>query len=182
MNAAPLLARIAEAIAHAQLECILIGNAAAALHGAPVTTLDFDFLFRDTPLNRKKLVRIATELGAIVLRPYYPASSLFRLTDDDLTLQVDFLGAIHGLRSFEGARKRSNTVHMAGHPLLVLSLEDIIASKAAANRDKDRAVLPILKATLRATEKKNHPKREKPKKGANARARRATPRDSARTR
>jgi len=155
MNAAPLLTRIAKALARAQLECILIGNAAAALRGAPVTTLDFDFWFRDTPQNRRKLVRLAQDLGAMVLRPYYPTRSLFRVTNDDLTLQVDFLGTIHGLRSFEGARKRSTTVDMAGSPLLVLSLEGIIKRKTSANRDKDRAVLPILHATLRALNEQN---------------------------
>jgi hypothetical protein len=163
MNAQPLLARVAKALANAHLECILIGNAAAALHGAPVTTLDFDFLFRDTPQNRTKLVRVAKELGAMVLRPYYPASSLFRVTDDDLTLQVDFLGSIHGLRSFEGARKRAATLEVAGHPLLVLALADIIKSKTAADRPKDRAVLPILKATLRATEARGEAKQAKRK-------------------
>jgi hypothetical protein len=37
MDASPLLARIAELLARHRLEAILIGNAAAALQGAPVT-------------------------------------------------------------------------------------------------------------------------------------------------
>jgi hypothetical protein len=110
VDAAPLLERIARALNEAKLDAILIGNAGAALHGAPVTTLDFDFFFRDTASNRKKLVVFARELGAIVLRPYYPASSLFRVTDDDLTLQTDFMGTIHGLRSYEGVKKRAAVV------------------------------------------------------------------------
>ncbi len=150
MDAQPLLRRIARALENAKLDAVLIGNAAAALHGAPVTTLDFDFFFRDTPANRRKLVIFARELGAIVLRPYYPASSLFRVTDDDLTLQADFMGAIHGLRSFEGVRRRASKVEIDGHALHVASLEDIVKSKKAANRPKDRAVLPILEATLDA--------------------------------
>ncbi|MGH7282145.1 MAG: hypothetical protein ACRELY_11515 [Polyangiaceae bacterium] len=154
MDAAPLLERIAAALAKAKLECILIGNAAAALQGAPVTTLDFDFFFRNTPQNRKKLIRFAKDLRAVVMRPYYPASSMFRVTDENLTLQADFLGTIHGVRSFEGARKRSITVEIGGHALHVLSLEDILKSKRAANRPKDRAVLPTIEATLRAKESK----------------------------
>lgn len=154
MDATPLLARIAKALANAKLEAVLIGNAAAALQGAPVTTLDFDFFFRDTAANRKKLVAVARELGAVVFRPYYPASSLYRVTDDDLTLQVDFLGVIHGLKSFEGVKRRSSTVSVGEHSLRVASLEDIVKSKQATNRPKDRAVLPVLEATLDARRKK----------------------------
>ena len=40
--------RGSRALAEARLEAVLIGNAAAALRGAPVTTLDFDFCFRAT--------------------------------------------------------------------------------------------------------------------------------------
>jgi hypothetical protein len=54
MDAAPLLQRIAATLRDCKLEAVLIGNAAAALHGAPVTTLDFDFLFRATPANIHK--------------------------------------------------------------------------------------------------------------------------------
>jgi hypothetical protein len=44
MNAAPLLTVVAASLATAKLETVLIGNAAAAIQGALVTTVDFDFL------------------------------------------------------------------------------------------------------------------------------------------
>jgi hypothetical protein len=51
MDAAPILSQIAELLARHGLEVVMIGNAAAALQGAPVTTIDIDFLFRKTPAN-----------------------------------------------------------------------------------------------------------------------------------
>src|ERR1051325_1527566 len=95
MNAAPLLARIASALKKAKLEAVLIGNAAAALRGAPVTTVDFDFMFRKTPVNIRKLKNVADELDAVVLRPFYPVSNLYRVVNDDVGLQLDFMPAIH---------------------------------------------------------------------------------------
>ena len=44
MDAGIYLQEIAEQFALSGLEAVLIGNAAAALQGTPVTTLDFDFL------------------------------------------------------------------------------------------------------------------------------------------
>ncbi len=40
-------------------EAIMVGNAAAAIQGAPVTTLDF--MYRKTRSNLKKLKQIADE-------------------------------------------------------------------------------------------------------------------------
>src|ERR1041385_1797017 len=101
MDAAPQLARIAELLERHGLEAVLIGNAAAALQGAPVTTVDLDFLFRKTPANLKKLKAIASELDAVILRPYYPISGLFRIVRDRDGLQLDFMSVIDGVRSFE---------------------------------------------------------------------------------
>ena len=56
---------------------------------------------------------------------------------------------IDGIRSFESLRSRSSVVRIKSHELRVASLEDIIRSKAAANRAEDRAVLPVLRRTLR---------------------------------
>ncbi len=150
MNAAPLLTGVARALALSHLDAVMIGNAAAALQGAPVTTLDFDFMFRATPANMKKLKRFASELSAMILRPYYPASSLYRVIDDESGLQVDFMSTIHGVRSFEGLKSRAGSVDVARFSIQVADLADIIKSKKAAGRPKDRAVLPILERTLRA--------------------------------
>lgn len=148
MNAEPLLNRIASVLADHRLEAVMIGNAAAALHGAPVTTLDIDFMFRKTPLNLKKLKGVARTLDAVILRPYYPVSELFRVTNDSQGLQLDFMAKLHGIRSFEGLRSRAEPVVFGEHTLLVASLADIIKSKRAAGRDRDKAVLEILQRTL----------------------------------
>ena len=55
MDAEIYLRQIAEQFAKIGLEAVLIGNAAPALQGVPVTTVDIDFLFRKTPSNIAKL-------------------------------------------------------------------------------------------------------------------------------
>ncbi|HVY45582.1 MAG TPA: hypothetical protein VHB21_06865 [Minicystis sp.] len=152
MDARPALERIARALASCRLEAILIGNAAAALHGAPVTTLDFDFLFRKTDTNVRKLKTLARELHGTVFRPFYPVSNLFRVQTEIGGLQLDFMPGVHGIRSFESARSRATSVDFASGRILVASLADVIKSKRAAGRPQDRAVLPILEETLREIE------------------------------
>jgi len=98
MNAEPLLTSVVVALATVRLEAILISNAAAALQGALVTTVDFDFMFRSTPVNLAKLKKFATRLDAVILRPYYPASALYRVMNDDRGLQADLMPAIHSRR------------------------------------------------------------------------------------
>ncbi len=149
MDARPLLERLARALSAARLEAVLVGNAAAALQGAPVTTLDFDFMFRTTRGNMRKLKAVAKALDASILRPYYPASDLFRVTNDDIGLQADFMGRLDGIRSFEALRARATRVEIRSASVLVANLQDVARSKRAANRPRDRAVLPLLEATLR---------------------------------
>jgi hypothetical protein len=167
MNATPLLSRIITALRECGVEAVLIGNAAAALHGAPVTTLDFDFMFRDTALNLRKLKRVAAHLDAMILRPFYPVSKLYRVVDDATGLQVDFMPVIHGIRSFEGLKARSVSKNVGGSPVLVAALADIIASKEAAGRERDLAVLPVLRQTQAALEEKGS--RRPPRTGARRR-------------
>lgn len=90
MNATPLLSQILRALHEFRLEAVLIGNAAAAVHGAPVATLDFDFMFRDTPTNMRKLKAIAADLRAMILRPFYPQWPLFyRVVNEEAALKAE---------------------------------------------------------------------------------------------
>jgi hypothetical protein len=153
MNAQPLLNTVAAAFAASHFEPVMIGNAAAALHGAPVTTLDIDFMFRKTALNLTKLKSIAKRLQASILKPYYPASDLYRMVNDEQGMQLDFMTKLDGIRSYESLRSRSSPVEFGDHVLLIASLADIIKSKRAAGRSRDLAVLEILERTL--NEQKN---------------------------
>jgi|GEM_PF-783716 len=127
MNAAPLLSTLLAAIHGAHLEVILIGNAVAAMHGAPVTTLDFDFMFRDTAVNLRTLKRVAAQLEATILGSFCPISKLYRMVDDATGWQADFMPVIHGVWSFEGLRSR--------------------AVERQVGRKRDLAVLPVLEKT-----------------------------------
>ena len=153
MNAEPFLAEIARHLRDLHFDVVMIGNAAAALQGAPVTTVDFDFMFRKTAVNLRKLKALATRLHATVLRPYYPASDMFRIVRDDDGLQLDFMAAIHGVRSFAGLRARARAIEIGGVPLQVASLGDIIKSKRAARRPRDLAVLESLEKTREEAER-----------------------------
>ena len=154
MNAAPLLKKIARALHKARLEAIMVGNAAAALQGAPVTTLDVDFMFRKTSTNLRKLKVFADELDAQILKPYYPLSSLYRVVNDDTGMQVDFMSILHGIKSFENLRYDAVEVDFDEYILKVASLEKIIRSKKALGRPKDKAVISILEKTLDEKKKK----------------------------
>ena len=153
MNAEPLLILVARILAQRRLDAVMIGNAAAAIQGSPVTTMDIDFMFRKTPTNLTKLKRVADDLGAIVLRPFYPASQLYRITRDRDGLQLDFMARIDGIRSFELLRGRASLVQFGDHEIRVASLKDIIRSKERSGREQDLAVLPILRRTLDEKEK-----------------------------
>ena len=110
-------------------------------------------MFRKTPLNLKKLKAISEIFRAVILKPYYRVSDLFRVVNDERGIQLDFMSRLHGIRSFEGLRSRSTSVKFGEHEIKVASLADIIKSKRATGRDRDLAVLEILERTLDEQEK-----------------------------
>jgi hypothetical protein len=168
MNAAPLLHKVAETFARCHLEAVMIGNAAAALRGAPVTTLDIDFMFRKTPANLKKLKAVAASIQASIFKPYYPVSDLYRVVNEEQGVQLDFMSRVDGVRSFEGLRSRAAPVQFGQHSLLVACLPDIIKSKRAAGRNRDLAVLEILEKTLHEQANVNPKAKNGPGKGNRA--------------
>ncbi|MEP7002804.1 MAG: hypothetical protein ABI969_20095, partial [bacterium] len=82
MNAEPFLILVTRVLVQRRLDAVLIGKPAAASQGSPVTTMDFDLMFQKTPTNHSKLKRVADDLGAVVPRPFYPASQRYRVTRD----------------------------------------------------------------------------------------------------
>ena len=155
MDALPLLTRIAKIMDEQGLEAVLIGNAAAALQGAPVTTVGFDFMFRKTPANLRKLKALAVALDAVIFKAYYPPSNLFRIVRDDDGLQLDFMATVDGVRSLASLRSRAKKMSFGDTGMLVANLTDIIKSKRAAGRPRDFAALPSIEKALHEEEARN---------------------------
>ena len=71
------------------------------------------------------------------------------VSEGDLAVRVDIhYDRIPGGLTFSSIRSRAEIVAVGDERLTVASLADVIRSKEAANRPKDRAVLPILRDTL----------------------------------
>jgi hypothetical protein len=141
------LETIVRVAARVKLEFILVGNAAAILHDAPLTTDDFDLFIRHTPRNLAKLRAFAEEIGGVLMRPFEPTSEMRRVVAQ--TMSVDFIFRLGERQKFGSVRSRAVRMRKGKYEIMVASLPDIIAAKQAAGRPKDKASLPILKDTLR---------------------------------
>jgi hypothetical protein len=102
---------------------------------------------RDTPIVRKKLDRLAEEMGGAWVE-ISPLTRARRMVG--LRVGVDVLfDEIAGNLKFESLRSRARGIRLGDQVVVAAALEDIVRSKTAANRAKDRAQLPILEDTLR---------------------------------
>ena len=149
MNATPLLGTILDGLAAEKIEAVLIGNAAAAVQGAPVTTLDFDFMFRDTPANLAKLKRLAKRLDAVIFTPLLPSSGqprFYRLMSDVSGLRIDFLPVARGWEARMAARRRK-TAETVERRRVSASARDDRAREALA-RESDAQLDDLIRRRL----------------------------------
>lgn len=140
-----------------EVEFVLVGSAAAILHGAGYTTQDIDIVPSYASGNIQRLARALAEVDA---RYQDFAGRIFRpderrLTENRLNLLETRLGRVDILRSIEPDRKfedlvlGSELLEVEGVPVRTISLENLIEAKQIANRDKDRLHLVYLRETLR---------------------------------
>ncbi len=125
------------------VEFIIVGLSAATLQGAPVVTQDVDLWFKN--LQDPNIAKVARKLGGsyiptINLNPPMFAGKGLGLFDIVMTL--------HGLNKFEEEVTNTIKLKIRDQEILVLKLERIIKSKEAANREKDKLVLPVLRDSL----------------------------------
>lgn len=139
--------RVAEAISEARLEAVVVGCTAAIFHMAPLLTLDLDLLIRDTPLNRKKLKRVAELLGAQGPVPVSETSHVLHMRAGPIP--VDFIfDRLPGGLTFAAVKSRAERFSLGNVSVWLASLDDVIASKRAADRPKDRYHLEIIRQLL----------------------------------
>lgn len=142
------LERLVLALNAVGLDAVIVGMAAAAVQGAPVMTEDVDLLVRDTVRNRKKVRELCAELGGLQPMKASELADIETLLGGEAPVDVVYDHLPGGL-TFAKVKAHSETVTIGRATARVASLRDIIRSKKAANRPKDRAQLPILEATMK---------------------------------
>jgi len=123
---------------------LFIGKSGAILLGFPDTTQDADVFVERSPENGRVLVNALRELGFTLTDAQ--AAEIERGKDfvqlKNGPFDLDLIFAPDGIERFDDAWRRH--VDVEGFP--VCHPDDIIASKAAANRLRDRESLPRLRA------------------------------------
>jgi hypothetical protein len=122
---------------------MIVGLSAAAMQGAPVVTQDIELWFQD--LNNPSLAQALRDVGAAYVPPSILNPPMFALAGTDL---FDIVLRMDGLRDFKEELAHCHKIPFGPYSLRVLSLERILASKRAANRPKDKLVVPVLEDSL----------------------------------
>jgi len=151
-------AEIIAALERHAVRYIVIGGPAATLHGSPVMATDADICPAREGENLEQLARALVELRARIRTPGVPEGLAFACDATflsrievalNLTTRFGDLDVPSGTNGFEDLRQHAVTMSLMGGPVAVASLADVIRSKEAANRPKDRAALPALRLLLK---------------------------------
>ena len=123
---------------------LFIGKSGAILLGFPDTTQDADLFVEKTQSNGKALTVALRRLGFVLTEQQ--ALEIERGKDfvqlKNGPFDLDLVFAPDGIECFEDAWRRH--IEVEGFP--VCHIDDIIASKAATNRQKDKESLPRLRS------------------------------------
>lgn len=138
---------------------VVIGGTAAAIAGSTHVTFDLDICPERARRNLDRLAAALRRLSATPIGMPDDVAAAFQL--DGTTLgngslwtfmtdhgELDVVLDPAGTQGYKDLARNANRTEVYGLTILVAALEDVIRSKEAANRERDRAVLPNLRRTL----------------------------------
>ncbi len=157
-----------EVLTHHSVNYIVVGGVAAIVEGAPVTTLDLDIVIEHEAENVESTLEALRSIKAhyrdLAGRHITPTrerlkTNMTNLMQTDLG-PLDVLVEIGDGERYAELLPHSHVREVAGIRVKVLGLEKVIETKEAADRDKDRAVLPVLRRSLELKRKQQERERE----------------------
>lgn len=138
---------------------VVIGGFAAILHGSPTVTQDVDVTPQSSTENLQRLADALRELRARIRTDAEPEGLPFDASGESLRglrmlSLVTANGAFDisvepsGTQGYPDLRQDAVLMRIDDVEFFVASLADVIRSKEAAGRAKDRLVLPLLRELL----------------------------------
>src|SRR3954454_15394317 len=146
--------RIMQVLAKHGVECIFIGGMAAYLQGSPIPTDDVDVVpeakaDHAAPLSKPLKALIAKVRAGDEVFPFHhdgdslAAATIWNLTTKYGDLDITFTPS--GTQGYDDLKRDAIEVTIRGTTVKLAALVDIVRSKEAAGRDKDRRALPVLR-------------------------------------
>ena len=153
---------ILKVLAAHKVDFIVVGGVSAVLQGAPIATFDLDVVHSREPRNIERLMKALRELGAYYrgqgARRIEPSPTHLASPGHQLLLTthgpLDLLGTIGKGRGYEALLGKTEEIVVGPVSVRILGLPALIESKEEAGREKDRAVLSILRRTHEERQKK----------------------------
>jgi hypothetical protein len=147
---------------------VVIGAFAATLHGSPIVTGDADITPARDARNLARLAKALRAMDARVWAPREPEGVAFDCSAEMLARaemwnlvtahgRLDISLQPSGTRGYDDLSRHASVYDVAGVAVPVASLADVIRSKEAAGRAKDRAALPALRRLLDEVERRGEP-------------------------
>jgi hypothetical protein len=138
---------------------VVVGGFAAVAHGSPLPTSDIDITPALEEDNLTALSDVLRDLDARIRVAGVPEGVPFahdaRMLRQQSVLNLvtrcgdlDLVLAPAGVDGYDELAAHAVVVTVHGVPLPLASLADVVRSKEAANRPKDQAALPVLRALL----------------------------------
>lgn len=129
---------------------MLVGGLAGMAHGSSYPTFDVDIAYAREPRNLERLADALTEMDARLRGA--PSDLPFLLDAETLSKGLNFtfdtkfgpfdiLSELRGVGSYERVSKAAVSTQIEGVEVEVISLDHLIAMKAAAGREKDRLMV-----------------------------------------
>ena len=134
-----------------QVEFLLVGGWAVALHGHGRATDDMDLLVRADPENASRVFAALSRFGA-PLAAHRVTPSLFSKDGYGYRMGrkpvlIEILTTVSGV-TFDEAAADTLTVEIEGMQIPVIGRQALIANKRAAGRAKDIADVEVLEAAI----------------------------------
>ncbi len=136
--------RFLRELVRAKVDFIIIGQAAAALQNAPVSTVDIDLWFAKLPDPR--LNNALKKVNSFYISPVGDNPPMFVGEDTEI---FDIVTHVHGLGEYAEVKKQAIKIPLDDFKVSVLPLELIIKSKRATGRTKDKLALLVLEDSLK---------------------------------
>ena len=149
------IGKMLDALCSEGVEFIVVGGVAAFAQGAPLVTIDLDVVHRRDEPNVLRALAAMRTLGAFARgRPgLVPGPDALRGPGHQLLEtrygDLDLLGTIEDDLDYDALVPYTKVVRFHDHDVRLLSLAKIVEMKRRSPREKDRAGLPVLEATLK---------------------------------